>query len=43
MMLVIECTIVCLTIITKSVVSYIFIDLTLENEKKNENIFTPLV
>ena len=35
MMLVIECTVVCLTIITKSVVAYFFIDRTLEDDKRN--------
>ncbi len=35
MMLVIECTVVCLAIITKSLVSYFFIDRTLEDDKRN--------
>ena len=35
MMLVIEWTIVCLTIITKSVVAYFFIDRTLEDDERN--------
>jgi len=35
MMLVIECTVVCLAIITKSLVSYFFIDRTLEDDERN--------
>jgi hypothetical protein len=35
MMLIIECTAVCLTLITKSVVSYFFIDRTLEDDERN--------
>ena len=33
-MLLLECTVVCLTIITKSLVSYFFIDQTLEFEER---------